>query len=75
MTRDDFVRYLHGYAQKFDIHPEFGVDVSRLDRTESGWQLATSAGTRDAWAVVVATGYSLVPQLPAWPGLISMEAS
>ena len=68
VSRDDFVRYLNGYAQKFAVQPEFGVDVQRIDRTENGWRLTTSTGQRDAWAVVVATGYSLVPQLPAWPG-------
>lgn len=68
VSRDDFVRYLNGYAQKFDVHPEFGVEVLSIDRTENGWRLTTSAGPRDAWAVVVATGYSLVPRVPAWPG-------
>ncbi len=68
VSRDDFVRYLNGYAQKFGVRPEFGVEVRSIDRTETGWRLTTSTGSRDAWAVVVATGYSLVPQLPAWAG-------
>ena len=66
VSRDDFVRYLDGYAQQFDVRPEFGVEVSRIDRGENAWRLTTSTGTRDAWAVVVATGYSLVPYLPDW---------
>ena len=68
VSRDDFVRYLDGYAQQFDVRPEFGVTVRRLERSENGWRLTTSDGSREAWAVVVATGYSSVPDLPAWPG-------
>ena len=68
VSRDDFVRYLDGYAQQFDVRPEFGVDVNRIDRNANCWRLTTSAGTRDAWAVVVATGFNLVPHLPAWSG-------
>jgi cation diffusion facilitator CzcD-associated flavoprotein CzcO len=68
VSRDDFVRYLNGYAQQFDVRPEFGIEVTRIDLGTNGWRLTTSAGTRDAWAVVVATGFNLVPHLPAWTG-------
>lgn len=68
VSREDFVRYLAGYAQQFDVHPEYGVEVQRVDRHENGWRLRTATGDRDAWAVVVATGYNRIPNLPAWPG-------
>ena len=68
VARDDFVAYLREYADRFDVHPEFGVDVRRIDREGEGWRLETSQGPRSARAVVVATGYSRVPRLPDWPG-------
>jgi putative flavoprotein involved in K+ transport len=68
VARDDFVTYLRDYADRFDVHPEFGVELHRIDRQGEGWRLETSQGARDAPAVVVATGYSRVPRLPNWPG-------
>jgi len=68
VRRDDFVEYLRTYAEQFQIRPEFGVDVERLDRCDGGWRIQTSAGARDAAVVIVATGYSRVPFTPAWPG-------
>jgi putative flavoprotein involved in K+ transport len=70
VTRDDLVTYLHDYAQRFGVHPEVGVDVTRVerDREGAGWSVETSAGRREAAAVVVASGYSRTPHLPDWPG-------
>jgi len=68
VARDDFVRYLTDYARQFDVRPEFGVQVHRIDRSGERWLLQTSAGQRVADAVVVATGYSTVPIMPQWPG-------
>ncbi len=66
--RDDFVAYLRDYAERFGVRPEFGVEARRLDRAGPSWSVETSAGTRSASAVVVATGYCRVPWLPDWPG-------
>ncbi len=68
VARDDLVAYLEAYAQRFGIRPEFGVEVTRIDRAPVGWRLATSSGERTARAVVVATGLSRTPHLPDWPG-------
>jgi cation diffusion facilitator CzcD-associated flavoprotein CzcO len=68
VSRDDFLAYLDEYARRFGIEPEFGVDVARLDRVGSLWRLDTSAGARQASAVVMATGYSRIPFVPDWPG-------
>ena len=68
VARDDFVRYLGEYARRFDIRPEFGVDIRRIDRVDGEWRLQTSAGPRAAGTVVVATGYTNVPVMPGWPG-------
>ncbi len=69
VRRDDLVDYLTGYARYFGIEPEFGVRVDRVERAGDRWRLRTSAGVREARAVVVATGYTRTPRRPDWPGL------
>jgi putative flavoprotein involved in K+ transport len=68
VARDDLLAYLRGYADRFGVHPEFGVEVTRLDRAGADWRLETSAGLRLASVVIVATGYSRAPHVPDWPG-------
>jgi len=66
--RDDFVGYLEDYARRFDIEPEFGVEVNRIDPGGQGWVVQTSTGHHQARTVVVTTGYNNVPVVPDWPG-------
>ena len=68
VARDDVVRYLRDYADRFGVHPELGVEVTRLDRAPDarGWLVETSAGQRRASVVVLATSYSSRPYLPGW---------
>lgn len=73
VAREDFQRYLVDYAEHFEIKPEFGVRVERVDRGESGWLVHTSAGVRESDVVVVGTGYSRVPVIPQWPGRDAYE--
>ena len=79
VSRDDYLRYLRDYADHFEIKPEFGVRVQRVDRDSDagGWQVHTTAtesaadpigATRFADAVVIATGYSRLSSIPDWPG-------
>jgi putative flavoprotein involved in K+ transport len=68
VARDDVVAYLRDYAERFGVRPEFGVEVLRVDRADAGWTVRTSHGEYSAPAVVIATGYSRVPDLPDWPG-------
>jgi putative flavoprotein involved in K+ transport len=69
VRRDDLVAYLDEYAARFQIEPEFGVEVGRIDRDRAGWRVETSAGPRLARTVVIATGYGRTPYVPDWPGL------
>ena len=70
--RDDLIQYLHEYARSYDLQPELGVIVERIDRgKDSAWQVATNAGVRVFSQVVVATGCSHTPRLPDWPRLDS----
>jgi putative flavoprotein involved in K+ transport len=68
VARDDLVAYLEDYARDSAIVPEFGVEVTGLTRADGHWVVHTSAGERPADAVVLATGVSGTPYLPAWPG-------
>lgn len=64
MVRDDIVAYLEKYAAAC---PELVTDVAATGlrrRSESGFELATSAGTLTADHVVVATGPYQVPNVP-----------
>jgi len=67
-SRDSIIRYLDEYAQQLDAPIDYGVVVTRLDRSRSGWVITTSAGDYHARHVVVATGYARVPVMPAWKG-------
>ncbi len=69
-SRDQVVEYLENYARTFDLHPEFGVDVTRCIRTaDDRWEVQTSRGIRRARNLVIASGFSRVPHRPSWPGL------
>ena len=73
--RDDLVSYLEEYACRFHIEPELGVEVGRIERHTSRWRLQTSAGDREADAVVLATSTSHTPYVPDWPGLETFPGS
>lgn len=66
--RDAFLRYLERYAAERRIDVQTDIDVLRVDPAGDGFELATTAGTLPAAAVVVATGYNRVPFVPPWPG-------
>jgi cation diffusion facilitator CzcD-associated flavoprotein CzcO len=67
-TRDDVVDHLETYAADEDLDVRFGVEVAAIDRDGDGWLVETSIGDLRASEVVVATGHSNVPRVPAWPG-------
>jgi putative flavoprotein involved in K+ transport len=74
VSRDHVVRYLEKYAEFHKLEVVTGVEVTRVERAAdgSGWLLRATGGrelTGDA--VVVATGHSHTPRVPAWPGLAS----
>jgi cation diffusion facilitator CzcD-associated flavoprotein CzcO len=67
-SRDDVVDHLETYAADEGIDVRFGVGVESIDRDGDAWLVATSAGDLRATDVVVATGHSNLPHMPAWPG-------
>lgn len=62
-SRDQTAAYLRDYAAELPVTP--GVTVTALRRTDAGFELETSQGTRTAAQVVVATGANKVPRIPA----------
>ena len=67
-TREDWAAYLARYAEHFELDIRYGTEVTRVERSEDGWTLSTSAGELSARAVVIATGMDHTPLIPDWPG-------
>lgn len=67
-SRDRVIEYLQRYAEFAEIDVRTGVEVERLDRASSAWEVATTQGTIEAQRTVVATGHSNAAFLPDWPG-------
>ncbi|GAC1325856.1 MAG: NAD(P)/FAD-dependent oxidoreductase [Mycobacteriales bacterium] len=68
VARDELVRYLEAYVERFGITVRSGVDALRVDREGAGWVIRTSAGDLRARQVVIATGNERQLVLPDWPG-------
>jgi cation diffusion facilitator CzcD-associated flavoprotein CzcO len=68
-SRDTVIAYLSEYVRRACLGIEYRVTAERIDPIEGGWRLQTSAGTRRARHVVVATGRERLPIVPRWPGI------
>ncbi|SDN90745.1 putative flavoprotein involved in K+ transport [Actinacidiphila guanduensis] len=69
VARDDVVRYLEMYAEYHDLDVATGIEVARVERGTSGWELpATGGRVLASPVVVVATGHSRSPYIPDWDG-------
>jgi cation diffusion facilitator CzcD-associated flavoprotein CzcO len=68
-SRAQFVEYLESYAQKFDLKPEFGVDVRTVRRAGDAWRVEAGKRFVDATIAVIATGWADFPNFPQWPGM------
>ena len=73
-SRDRVVDYLRSYASRNDLDVRTGSPVERIERKEGGWAVHAGGETHLAGRVVVATGYSNVPHVPEWPGIIRRRA-
>ncbi|MFI5889713.1 flavin-containing monooxygenase [Actinoplanes sp. NPDC051513] len=72
VRRDDLVRYLEAYAERFGIDVRTGTTVAGVKPGADGWSLRLDDGSeRSARTLVVATGYLHTPVVPQWPGLQS----
>ena len=64
-VRDEVADYLEWYAQVFDLPVRPNVSVSRVGRTDRGFEIETNGTRLEADNVVVATGPFHVPLVPA----------
>jgi indole-3-pyruvate monooxygenase len=68
-SRLQFVEYLERYAEHFKIRPLFNQPViSVRQNADQAWDVKTKTDTFTADQVIVATGYSRVPNKPELPG-------
>ena len=65
-SREEVVAYLDSYAAT--LHPHLGETVTAGRRNDDRWEVTTSRTTYRATNLVVATGYTQVPELPTIPG-------
>ncbi|MFL5733072.1 MAG: flavin-containing monooxygenase [Chloroflexia bacterium] len=72
LARDQFVRYLQGYARRMGLDVITGCEVKRVtpleERGNPIWEVETSRGIWQSRVVVLATGQYRVPRVPDWPG-------
>lgn len=65
MLRDEIIAYVERYARSFNAPLREGVNVLRVEKTQHGFQLLTSAGVFTADQVVIAVGNYHRPRFPA----------
>jgi hypothetical protein len=67
-ARIEVVRYMEDYAERLVQPPRFGQNVCRIERHAHGWRTQTDDAAYLSQNVVIATGYTRTPYVPAWPG-------
>jgi putative flavoprotein involved in K+ transport len=72
-TRDPVADYLQAYAAAFALPVRLNARVTRLSRTDEGFEVRTADATYQARQVVVATGPFQVPFIP--PPAAKLDAS
>ncbi|MBJ3764649.1 NAD(P)/FAD-dependent oxidoreductase [Maribius pontilimi] len=73
LKRDTVVAHLERYAGALKAPIHFGCNVSRVARTDAGWEVATDKGVHQADNLVIATGRESEPHIPDWPGRRDFE--
>ena len=74
LTKDEYAAYLREYAQMLGLDVSLGERVDAVRHIHGNadamrWEISTSAGTRHAKAVVIATGHYAEPRYPAFEGM------
>jgi putative flavoprotein involved in K+ transport len=64
MTAAEVASYLDRYASSFSAPVEGDTQVLELSATDDGYRIQTNRGEWHARAVVIATGYCDVPEVP-----------
>jgi indole-3-pyruvate monooxygenase len=74
-SRDQVVEYLEAYARALEQPPRFGQRVNAIRRDDEGFRIDTQDQVLHAKRVVVATGYTRVPNIPELPGQASRSGA
>lgn len=75
-ARDEVVHYLAQYADRCQLPIRQGVQVTRIDQDNAGFQVTAANGERfSARAVIVASGAFSRPYTPNIPGLESFSGT
>lgn len=68
LKRDTVVAHLERYAARLEAPIHFGVAVTAIEQSGTGWRVTTNASEYEAENLVIATGRESVPHIPDWPG-------
>jgi len=68
-SRDEVVAYFEAYVRRFALRVETGREVAAVEPLDGGWAVRSGEETISARHVVLATGLTDRPLVPAWPGL------
>ncbi|MFG1993041.1 flavin-containing monooxygenase [Actinoplanes sp. NPDC048988] len=72
VRRDDLVRYLEAYRERFALDVRTGTTVERVKPGGERWSMQLADGSEHtSRTLIVATGYLHTPVIPQWPGLAS----
>ena len=73
-TREEYLTYLRGVVQQFDLQVMSGTRVARIERPGNQFGLVTDSGTQDVRAsrIVLAIGNMHRPRLIDVPGELSL---
>ena len=71
LTRDQVIAYFENYIEQNQLPVQYGVRVSAIKPSLSGYSVETNAGSIRAKNVVVATGVYQQPRIPRFSGALS----
>lgn len=74
-SRDQVVRYLEQYADRFGLAPAFGERVVSSAQRNGVWETAAATAVYRSDNVVFCTGYARQPVVPSWPGFDSFPGT
>jgi cation diffusion facilitator CzcD-associated flavoprotein CzcO len=69
VSRDNYVKYLEEYVNKYNIPIEFGTRVAKVIKLENGWQIETSKETILTKHAILSCGANRIPKMPDISGL------
>ena len=73
LTRDEVVVYFETYIKRNQLPVQYGIRVSAIKPSLSGYSVETNAGCFRARNVVVATGVYQQPRIPRFTGALSQD--